>query len=377
MRFVIITHVQHINKDNQIFGYAPYIREMNLWLKNVDELILVAPKSKGIIDPIWLPYEHQKKNWLQVPSFSITNRSAFFSFIKNLPILIFQIIKAFQQADHIHLRCPGNMGLLGAIIQIFFPKKKKTAKYAGNWDPKAKQPWSYKLQKWILSNTILTKNMQVLVYGEWPNQTKNIKPFFTATYSEEEIRRLLLENVFEKGKINLEANFLFVGTLSRGKRPLYALKLVGKLIEIGINARMEFYGQGELSNEIIQWIKKNNLSEKIFLKGNQSKEEIIRAYQRSHFLILPSKSEGWPKVVAEAMIFKCIPIVTSISCIPFMIAKGERGIILSLNLDEDVKTIMNIINNEIMLEDITFKGAEWSRKITIDQFENEIEKLIN
>ncbi|WP_309597407.1 hypothetical protein [Flavobacterium davisii] len=61
MRFVIITHVQHINKDNQIFGYAPYIREMNLWLKNVDELILVAPKSKGIIDPIWLPYEHQKR----------------------------------------------------------------------------------------------------------------------------------------------------------------------------------------------------------------------------------------------------------------------------------------------------------------------------
>lgn len=123
--------------------------------------------------------------------------------------------------------------------------------------------------------------------------------------------------------------------------------------------------------------KKNNLSKKILVKGNQSKETIIEAYQRSHFLILPSKSEGWPKVVAEAMIFKCIPIVTPISCVPFMIAKGERGIILSLNLDEDAKTIKKIINNEIILENMAFKGTEWSKKITVDQFENEIMKLIN
>ncbi|AMO21191.1 glycosyltransferase [Flavobacterium columnare] len=377
MKFVVITHVQHIEKKGEIYGYAPYIREMNLWIKNTDELILVAPKSKEDIDPIWLSYEHKKKKWLEVPNFNLTSFKAIAHFIISLPILIYLINKGFRKADHIHLRCPGNMGLLGAIIQIFFPKKKKTAKYAGNWDPNAKQPWSYKLQKWILSNTFLTRNMQVLVYGEWPNQTSNIKPFFTATYSEEEIRRLLLENVFEKGKINLEANFLFVGTLSRGKRPLYALKLVEKLIKTGIKAKMEFYGEGELSNEIIEWIKKNNLSKKILVKGNQSKETIIEAYQRSHFLILPSKSEGWPKVVAEAMIFKCIPIVTPISCVPFMIAKGERGIILSLNLDEDAKTIKKIINNEIILENMAFKGTEWSKKITVDQFENEIMKLIN
>jgi hypothetical protein len=33
----------------------------------------------------------------------------------------------------------------------FFPNKPKTAKYAGNWDPKSKT-WTYMQQK-ILSNT--------------------------------------------------------------------------------------------------------------------------------------------------------------------------------------------------------------------------------
>ena len=41
-----------------------------------------------------------------------------------------------QDADHIHLRCPGNIGLLGCFSSNFISKKIKTAKYAGNWDPK-------------------------------------------------------------------------------------------------------------------------------------------------------------------------------------------------------------------------------------------------
>ena len=76
--------------------------------------------------------------------------------------------------------------MLGCFIQILFPNKPKTAKYAGNWDPKSSQPTSYRIQKWILNNTILTKNMQALVYGEWEGNSKNIKPFFTATYQEKE-----------------------------------------------------------------------------------------------------------------------------------------------------------------------------------------------
>ncbi len=87
-----------------------------------------------------------------------------------------------KQVNHIHLRCPGNVGLLGCIVQVFFPSKIKTAKYAGNWDPKSKQPIAYKLQKWILSNTLLSKKIKVLVYGEWLKQTKNIKTIFRNFY---------------------------------------------------------------------------------------------------------------------------------------------------------------------------------------------------
>jgi hypothetical protein len=65
------------------------------------------------------------------------------------------------------LRCPGTIGLLTCLIQVLFPKKSKTAKDAGNWDPKSKQPLSYQIQKWILTTAILTKNIKTLVNDGW------------------------------------------------------------------------------------------------------------------------------------------------------------------------------------------------------------------
>ena len=370
MKFAIITHVQHIKGDNQYFGYAPYIREMNIWLKYVDEVIIVAPLVDRELNPIHEKYNHLHLNFRQVEEFDITSIVNVFKTMASLPKIVTQVYKAMSQADHIHLRCPGNMGLIGAMVQILFPKKPKTAKYAGNWDPNAKQPFTYKLQRWILSNTFLTKNMQVLVYGDWENQTKNIKPFFTATYSKSD------KKVIEPRTLEGCIDFLFVGTLSKGKQPLLAIQLVEKLYQQGKKVRLNLYGDGILRPTLETYIEENNLQDIVFLRGNQSKETVLKAYQTSHFLILPSKSEGWPKVVAEAMFWACVPIVSQVSCVPYMLGHGERGIQLKEQLETDVNQVMSALNNELLYQKMASEGQNWSRQFTTDKFEIEIKKLL-
>ena len=61
--------------------------------------------------------------------------------------------------------------------KYFFLFKVKTAKYAGNWENISDQPLSEEFQKYILKNTFLSRNIKVLVYGEWEDNTKNIIPF--------------------------------------------------------------------------------------------------------------------------------------------------------------------------------------------------------
>lgn len=371
MTFCIITSAHHGLKDNQFFSYAPYVREMNIWTKFVRKIIIVAPLALDEKTAIHINYENKSIFFVAINKMDLLSlKSIFMSFV-HTPKICWKIFKAMKNADHIHLRNPGNIGMLGSFIQILFPRKPKTAKYAGNWDPNAKQPISYRIQKWILSNTFLTKNMNVLVYGEWENSTKNIKPFFTATYKEEDkvkvIPRVLRDTI----------QFLFVGTLSEGKRPLYAIQIVEKLRQLGYNVTLQFFGDGIQKELLQEYCNENDLKAIVEFKGNQKEVVVREAYKRSHFVILPSESEGWPKVIAEAMFWGCLPITTKVSCLGTMLDNGNRGLFLTMDLQVDSIQITHILQNQEDYNCKVLKSILWSRKYTLDLFENEIKVLLN
>jgi len=343
---------------------------MNIWLKYIDEAIIIAPLQNVLPTEIDVAYRHKKIKFRKVPDFNFINLSSAIISVFKLPIIFWKVFWAMKKADHIHLRCPGNMGLIGCLVQILFPKKIKTAKYAGNWDPESKQPYSYKVQKWILKNTFFTRNMTVLVYGDWNNQSKNIKSFFTASYSDSE-----KENI-PKSSLRSALEFIFVGSLVSGKNPMYAIKLVEKLIENGYKINLNLYGEGIERNNLENYIHVNNLKDFIVLHGNQNKETIKKGYQKSHFVVLPSKSEGWPKAIAEGMFWGCIPLVSKVSCVPSMIDHNKRGVLLKMILDKDIDQIEYIIKNEKAFVNKSRLAAEWSQNYTTDLFEAEIKKLI-
>ena len=374
MKLLVISSAPVVELDGKLHLYAPYEKEMQLWAKHADTIQFCCPIWKQDRKLLIAPISFEVNSIVELQEFDITSLSNKLKAIPFAFVALIKIFKAMRQADHIHLRCPGNIALLACLVQILFPNKQKTAKYAGNWDPKSKQPWSYRLQKWILSNTFLTRNMQVLVYGEWPNQTKNIKPFFTATYSEEEIGRLGDEEMGRRGDEVIR--FLFVGTLSKGKQPLYVIQLVEELYKRGEKVILELYGEGVLRKDLEHYIAQNNLETIVTLKGNQNKETVLKGYQNSHFLILPSKSEGWPKVVAEAMFWGCVPIASPVSCVPFMMGNGSRGIVLKEQLHNDVSQIRNVLNNQEVYKKMALDGQTWSRQFTTDKFEIEIRKLL-
>lgn len=371
MTFCIITHTPHFYSEGSIYAYGPYVREMNLWIKNVDKVLVVTPFSKGQ-EPskISLTYVHDNLKIITIPAISFTSLFEALKAVFYVPFIFFKIIQAIGKSDHIHLRCPGTIGLLGCIAQTFYPKKRKTAKYAGNWDPKAQQPYSYRLQKWWLSNTFLSKNINVLVYGDWPNQTKNIKPFFTASYHKNQI----LPNI-EK-KLDQEPKFLFVGNLSVGKQPKYAIELLEELRKKGFLGSLRFFGDGAERQKLQAYVLERKIESFVHFMGNQTASAVEKAYHESHFLILPSRSEGWPKVVAEAMFWGVIPVVTKISCVPWMLGQGERGILISGKLETDTDKIIEIINNPIKSRQMSTAAQKWSQQYTLEVFESELQKLL-
>ncbi|AVR43816.1 glycosyl transferase [Christiangramia fulva] len=396
MIFSIFSHADHFLKKGNLYSYGPYVKEMNLWIADIESVKVVAPRSSRDPSVIDEAYQHKNIQHVKIPSLHYKGND----FLKNIADS-FKVIKAcyreMKLADHIHIRCPGNVGMLAMVVSSLFPHKPKTVKYAGNWESKSEQPLSYRFQKWWLSNTFLSRNTKVLVYGNWENQSKNIIPFFTASFSESE-----KEQVSKNFKAPFR--FLFCGSLSEGKQPVLAVKIVEELYQNGFDVELDIYGEGPEKENLEDYISKNELQQFIFLKGNQPQEVLKNAYKKAHFSILPSRSEGWPKALAEGMFFGCIPIGTEISCVPWMLGEGSRGILLPAppgpspslpspqgpqgpspslpsplnspkggtetgSVLEVVDKIIELLQDEEEMNKMSKRAHEWSQEYTLEKFE--------
>ena len=111
------------------------------------------------------------------------------------------------------------------------------------------------------------------------------------------------------------------------------------------------------------------------MNGNVDQNKLIDAYKKSHFCILPSMSEGWPKAIAEGMFFGCVPIVTRVSCVPWMLNNGKRGILIR-DFHDAVNSIEIIIKNPDIYLEMSKNAFEWSRQYTLEEFEKAIAKLL-
>jgi glycosyltransferase involved in cell wall biosynthesis len=312
MKLLIISDAPILFKNKEKVAYAPYVKEMNIWMKYACSTTYVCPTryDRSLLTKAFDNQYFQIKGVKRLEFHR--NRSVLISLL-SIPYQAIILWNAMRKADHIHLRCPGNLALLASLIQVTLPRKPKTVKYAGNFDPCASQPLAYRWQKRILSNSFLTKNIAVLVYGDWPNQTKNIKSFFTATYKKEQIEPAVERNW------NGPLKAIFVGTISANKRPLEVFEIIKELVEKGIDISLDFYGDGPLRKEIASKVKEAALEKRILLHGNVDHSIVTESYKTSHFSFLLSKSEGWPKAVAEAMFWGCIPVASKVSCVPWML----------------------------------------------------------
>ena len=59
MNFLIISHTDHYKVDNHLYAYAPYVREMNLWLKFFDQIHVIDSTPVDYYNNINLAYLKQ------------------------------------------------------------------------------------------------------------------------------------------------------------------------------------------------------------------------------------------------------------------------------------------------------------------------------
>lgn len=322
MRIVIISHTEHYKStEGVIKGWGSTIRELNHVAEICDELIHLAPLHNDLPPDSSLSYTSNKIQFVALkPSGGkgLKKLSIIQTALHNLKL----IHKYTKSADYAQFRAPTGMGLYVLPYLKLFRSNSYWIKYAGNWiDPE--MPLGNRIQKYWLKN--IDRKVKVTINGRWESNPRFI-PFENPSLTSEE--HLIGKDIINDKIKNSPDKFrlIFVGSLNRHKGVHLIIDTFIKLKNKSCFSEILFVGDGAERKVFEKSAKQIDFP--IHFLGHCSKEKVAELLARSHVLLLPSKSEGFPKVVGEAMNFGCIPIVSDVSCLSDYIKTGENGLVL-------------------------------------------------
>lgn len=299
--------------NGKLYGFPSVVNELEAIRHNFSHVTWLAYQ----VDPkdyrgICIPFSGK----VNAKLFRIVSGKQWYSklnYIIKLPSLLFSILSNVVKHDVIHTRGPALPVLLSLLIAPFFPKKIWWNKYGGNWIER-KAPKTYLFQRSLLKKLSKTT---VTINGAFEKNSKHIINFENPSFWKHEI-----PNINPKVEDNFdEIQFVFLGRLTKEKGFDLFMDALSK-IDIVKPFKVNIIGEGYLRGH---YQKKLKHSRKFVFHGFQDKKYIFNILHHSHFLVLPSQSEGFPKVVSEGLAHGVVPIVSNLSAIPEYIQHGING----------------------------------------------------
>lgn len=371
-KLVIISHTEHYKSANeQILGWGPTIKEVNYLGNYWEELIHIAclhdieaPKSS-------LPYLKDNIHFVAIPTFGGKRILDKIQIIFKIPKIIYRIVVNIKDATEVQLRLPTSMGLFLLPLFSFFLPRKYTfwIKYAGNWEQE-NGPLSYRIQKWWLKKNLAKCN--VTINGFWPNQPSHCISFENPCLFENDIRQAAI--IRENKVFQSPFTFVFIGRLDEAKG---IVRIIDALRHIPTNNIRTVHFIGDSLNALDYRKRCEFLGNKVIFHGFLSSEKIHSILKQSDFLLLPSKSEGFPKVVAEAACYGVIPIVSDVGSITHYINE-TNGFVWELDGKKSYEQILLSAteSNSQKLETLSRNLIDVAKMFTFDNYRTKLENHI-
>lgn len=323
-KLVIISHTAHqLHPTHGYVGWGSTIREINFLANSWQEVIHIACLEDTPPAGSSQPYTKQNIAYEPIPTFGGRKWWQKINIIYYTPIILLKVHKVIKEATEVQIRLPMGIGL---PLLLYFKLRKKQSnqilwvKYATNWDEPSSSP-SYRLQQLLLKHNWI--GCKVTINGNQPNQPPQCITFENPCLTEEQHEDG--HYIASKKKLVPPYTFIFIGRVDADKGADLLLESLNSWPKDKID-KLHIVGEGPLVTPLKNLISELNLNAQFH--GFTSQEIIFELLKESHFLVLPSKSEGFPKVVAEALNFGCLPVISNVGSIPHYILDGETGLII-------------------------------------------------
>lgn len=193
--------------------------------------------------------------------------------------------------------------------------------------------------------------------------------YFTSYYSTINLKD---KDFYNRDSVNNTDKFViihvgFMDKYSKGHREV--IEVAKRLLDKGYNIEVKFIGTGNLENNLKKMCKNLGIEKNIIFKGQIDRiEEIQKEHKKSNLFLFPTKSEGLPRALIEAMANSLPCVSTPVDGIPELLSK--EYLVDYKNID----TIVNIVENFILDKNLCLKEGKRNYKKALEYKDNELEK---
>jgi glycosyltransferase involved in cell wall biosynthesis len=375
-KLVIISHTPHFIKDNQVVGWAATVKEIDALSHLFDQVIHVAPlhadekPHAGVA-----PYESSKVQLRAVgPSGGNTIKEKF-RILFSIPEYLKVIRSEVRDAKVVHVRCPANISLLAIVFLAFIREPGiRWFKYAGNWKPEnALEPLSYRFQRWFLRRGF--HRGVVTVNGSWPNQPEFIHPFHNPCLTAEELVRAK-EIVLTK-RLTDPIRLVFAGNVQESKGVGRCIKILNILRKNSVPASLDIVGDGPERETFENLAETLSVADAVRFHGWLPRTQLPSIYSQGHVLLFPSASEGWPKVLSEAMAYGVVPVASKVSSIPYYLGMYQCGVAINTqDLEGFATAIIDYRNDPEKWREHSLNGMKAAHFFSYENYLTKVAELL-
>ena len=356
----IISHTEHYQDANgTIVGWGPTVNEVNHLLEVFDTIYHVAMLYPGHPPPSSLPYISDRIIFVPIPAVGGRTINDKVKIIFKSIAVVNIVNSTLKKVDYFQLRTPTGIGVFLIPYLTLFVRKKGWYKYAGNWNQES-PPISYALQRSMLKK----QKRKVTINGQWPNQPNHCitfeNPCLTATDIDE--GKAWVKNKSIEDKLHI----CYVGRLEKPKGVAHLIKSIG-MLSISQKERIEavhLVGNGADLDYFKALTTETGVN--FIFYGFLGRNEVFDIYKKSQVFLMPTTaSEGFPKVIAEAMNFGCIPVVSKVSSIGQYVKHLETGICIKNVTTKEVTEALQLVFN---FEDKDYQSMVSKQRVIVEYF---------
>jgi glycosyltransferase involved in cell wall biosynthesis len=171
---------------------------------------------------------------------------------------------------------------------------------------------------------------------------------------------------------------LYVGNFRKPKGHRYLVEAAAIMRQSAdFNFEIRLIGDGPTRSAVEQQVEESELSNIVHFVGHlEDTEALVSEYRSADVFALPSETEGFPRVLNEAMEAKLPIVSTSVGGIPALLSNRENALLVpSGNPKALAEGINKVVSNEKLRDQIISNNEKLAAELRGDPVEQHIKKI--